>query len=160
MSDDPLWVRLGQWARLRSRSALVVVGALDGDAARAFARRLVAGDVLPIPIDAHDARSADVLVVLGRIGHKLAPALRATRRQIAPGGVVLAFDTAEPLHAIAQRTDDVIDVDVVVRGIPPGDAVVARALAALDRAFAHASNGRRTAGGDGDSGDDVDAEPA
>ena len=49
---------LAGWARLRGRSALVVVGALDGDAARAFAARVVTGDVLPIPVDATDAARA------------------------------------------------------------------------------------------------------
>ena len=135
MSHDGVFAGLRRWVRLRGRSALVVVGALDGEAARAFAQRLAAGDVLPIPVDAERPALADVLVVVGRVSRKLAPVLAGARRRLAPGAVVLAFDTDDAPHAAAARADDVIDVDVVVRGVPPDDETLHRALAALDEAF-------------------------
>ncbi len=129
---------LAGWARLRGRSALVVVGALDGGAARAFAGRVVAGDVLPIPVDATDAARADVLVVVGRVSPRLAPVLVATRQRLAAGAVVLAFDTDDGHAGPAVPADAVIAVDVVVRGVPPGEAALTRALDALRGAFARA----------------------
>jgi hypothetical protein len=135
MSGDGVLASVRRWIRLRGRSALVVTGALDGDAARAFAARLTAGELLPIPVDADGPRRADVLVVVGRVSRKLAPVLVSTRRRLAPGAVVLAFDTDDAPHAAAARVDDVIDVDVIVRGVPPDDAMLHRALAALDEAF-------------------------
>ena len=144
MSGDGVLASLRRWVRLRGRSALVVIGTLDGDAARAFASRLGSGDVLPIPIDAGGPQRADVLVVVGRVSRKLGPVLVAARRRLAPGAVVLAFDTDDAPHPAAARADDVIDVDVVVRGVPPDDAMLQRALAALDDAFI-AARGRVTA---------------
>jgi hypothetical protein len=135
MTNDGVLASLRRWVRLRGRSALVVTGALDGDAARAFADRVAAGGVLPIPVDADGPARADVLVVIGRVSRKLAPVLVAARRRLAPGAVVLAFDTDDAPHPAAARADDVIDVDVLVRGVPPDDAMLQRALAALDEAF-------------------------
>jgi hypothetical protein len=145
---------LWRWARLRGRSAYVVIGALDSDAARAFAARLCAGDALPIPVDAPGPRHADVLVIVGRVGPRLASALVIARRQLAPGAVVLAFDTRDPPLAAVASPDEVVDVDVVVRGMPPSDAMLARALAALAAAFDHADARR-----DFVAPLDVDAEP-
>ncbi|MBM4282538.1 MAG: hypothetical protein FJ137_17900 [Deltaproteobacteria bacterium] len=128
---------LARWAQLRGRSALVVVGALDGGTARAFAARVVAGDVLPMPVDATDAGRADVLVIIGRVSPRLAPVLVATRQRLAAGAVVLAFDTDDDAGP-AVPADAVIDVDVVVRGAPPGDAALTAALDALRVAFTRA----------------------
>lgn len=126
---------LRRWARLRGRSALVVIGALDGDAALAFVDRLASGAVLPIPIDAQRPGRADVLVVVGRISRKLAPVVVSTARRLATGAVVLAFDTDEAVSDGAVRVDELIKVDVLVRGLPPDDATLLRALSALDDAF-------------------------
>ncbi len=126
-----LRARLSRWRRLRGRSALVVVGALASDAARGFASRVAGGQALPIPVDAGSPARADVLVIVGRVTPKLAPVLSAARRQMGPDAVVLAFDEDDDDHHAAARADAVVDVDVLVRGIPPDEAALQRALDAL-----------------------------
>jgi hypothetical protein len=127
-----LRARLARWRRLRGRSALVVVGALASDAARSFAARVAGGQALPIPVDAGSPARADVLVIVGRVTPKLASALSAARRQMGPDAVVLAFDEDDDDHHAAARADAVVDVDVLVRGIPPDEAALQRALDALE----------------------------
>jgi hypothetical protein len=144
-----------RWARLRGRSAFVVVGALDGEPAGRFVARLRAGDVLPIPVDAIDIRHADVLVVAGRVSPRLAVLLRTARQRLVPGGVVLAFDTDDDDESTACRVDRVIEVDVLVRGMPPTEEMLGRALVALDDAFVAVVDQARNR-----SNDDVAAEPA
>jgi Ni,Fe-hydrogenase III small subunit len=150
LPDASLRARLARWARLRGRSAFVVVGCLDSDAARAFADRLIAGDALSIPVDARRPERADVLVVVGRVTHKLAPVLVAAQRRMGPGAVVLAFDSDEPPHYAAAPADAVIAVDVLVRGLSPDDGALRRALAAVDAALA----ARAAAGDDDDAPED------
>ena len=120
-----------RWAALRGRSALVVVGALASPEARTFAARVVDGDALPVPTDAVDPQQADVLIVIGRISHKLAPALVALCASLPPGARVLAFDDVDDAHYAVARADAVVAVDVLVEGIPPDPATLDRALAAL-----------------------------
>ena len=120
-----------RWARLRGRSALVVVGSLASAAARDFADRVKEGDALPLPCDAHDPRQADVLVVVGRVSHKLAPHLVSLRQLLKADARVIAFDDDDDdVYAVA-RADAVVDVDVLVRGLPPDEGTVHRALDAL-----------------------------
>jgi NADH:ubiquinone oxidoreductase subunit B-like Fe-S oxidoreductase len=123
--------RVQRWAALRGRSALVVVGALSSPAARTFAERVVDGDALPLPTDAADPAQADVLIVIGRIAHKLAPALVALCSALPKNARVLAFDDADDAHYAVARADAVVDVDVLVEGIPPDDETLGRALDAL-----------------------------
>lgn len=132
-SVDPV-VSVERWARLRGRCALVVVGCLTSAAARSFAARVVEGSALPLPTDARDPRQADVLIVIGRISHKLAPHLVALRELLRPHARVLAFDDpADDAVAVyaAARADAVVEVDVLVRSLPPDAAVLQRALVAL-----------------------------
>ncbi len=124
-------VQLQRWAALRGRCALVVVGALSSPAARAFAERVTDGDALPLPTDARDPAQADVLVIIGRISHKLAPALLSLHGALPAGARVLAFDDDDDVHYAVARADAIVDVDVLVPGMPPDDETLARALQAL-----------------------------
>ncbi|MDP2344498.1 MAG: hypothetical protein Q8O67_26320 [Deltaproteobacteria bacterium] len=123
--------RVQRWAALRGRSALVVTGALSSPAARTFADRVVDGDALPLPTDAADPQQADVLIVIGRISHKLAPALVALCAALPRGARVLAFDDVDDAHYAVARADAVVAVDVLVEGIPPDEETLGRALEAL-----------------------------
>ncbi len=132
MADVPHPVEhLERWARLRGRSALVVTGCLKSTAARAFADRVEAGEALPLPTDARDPRQADVLIVIGRVSHKLAPHLVDLRAQLPADARVLAFDDDDDDVYAAARADAVVDVDVLVRGLPPDEGTILRALEAL-----------------------------
>lgn len=124
-------IDLHRWATLRGRTALVFVGALGSAAARAFAERLVDGDALPLPTDAIDPEHADVLIVIGRVSHKLAPALVQLSASLPKNARVLAFDDDDEPSYAATRADAVIDVDVLVRGLPPDIKTIDRALQAL-----------------------------
>jgi hypothetical protein len=127
---------LVRWARSRSRSAIAVVGALPGRAADPWAmhRALPIG----IPTDATDPRQADVLVVVGRISHKLAPFLVRTHAAMArPASVLLielepALGSPPRLYPTVADVSAIIPVDVIVRGLPPTPRALARAFAALD----------------------------
>lgn len=131
---------LERWAVLRGRSALVVTGCLSSAAARSFAARLEDGDALPLPTDARDPRQADVLIIVGRVSHKLAPHLVALRAELPDDARVLAFDDDDDDVYAAARADAVVDVDVLVRGLPPDEGTLLRALEAL---FAPRSAGAR-----------------
>jgi NADH-quinone oxidoreductase subunit B len=127
---------LVRWARRKSRVGLAVVGALPGRDAFAFAQpRLLP---IGVPTDAPGPRQADLLVVVGRISHKLAPFLVRTHAAMArPTGVLVIemepVDGAVPrLYASVADVAAIIPVDVVVRGHPPTPAMLARALEALD----------------------------
>ena len=130
MAEQPL-PQLQKWAALRGRSALVVVGALASADARAFADRVVEGDALPLPTDATDPAHADVLIIIGRVSHKLAPALVALCAALPADARVLAFDDDDDVHYAVARADAVVDVDVLVHGIPPDEELLGRALDAL-----------------------------
>lgn len=139
MSDGLLGAVLGplvRWARSRSRVGIAVVGALPSRAANDWAthRALPIG----VPTDAADPRQADLLVVVGRISHKLAPFIVRTHASMARPTAVLLIEL-EPVEVVLPRlyatvadVSGIIPVDVVVRGLPPTPAALARALAALD----------------------------
>ena len=128
-----------RWARTKSRVALPFIGAIPDSAARAFAdaRTLPIG----VPADAPSPQHADLLVVVGRVSHKVAPVLQRVYAELARPCQVLHID----LHVASSSTDDmpltyasvldlaeVLPVDVVVRGAPPRSETLVRALAALD----------------------------
>ena len=131
ISAEDSAAQVQRWAKLRGRSALVITGALSSPAARAFAERVADGDALPLPTDAADPGQADVLVIIGRISHKLAPALVALCAGLPPSARVLAFDDDDDVHYAVARADAVVDVDVLVHGIPPDTETLGRALEAL-----------------------------
>lgn len=130
-----------RWARARSRVGIAVVGALPSRDADAWAshRALPIG----VPTDATDPRHADLLVVVGRISHKLAPFIVRTHAAMARPTVVLLVEL-EPLiveggpHRVQRLYPTVADVagiipvDVIVRGLPPSPPAMQRALLALD----------------------------
>jgi NADH-quinone oxidoreductase subunit B len=150
VADPTLAALLGpllRWARAKSRVGLAVVGALPGADAAAFAspRTLPIG----IPTDAPNARQADVLVVVGRISHKLAPFLVRTHASMSRPAQVLVVDLeprtpdrpgAPRTYACVERVEQILPVDVVLRSPMPHQDAVARALAALD-ARARAAEG-------------------
>lgn len=127
---------LMRWARNKSRVGLAVVGALPGSAAEGWAvpRALPIG----LPTDAPGPQQADLLVVVGRISHKLAPFLVRTHAAMArPTSVMVieleAKDGVVPrLYATVGDIASIIPVDVVVRGHPPSAAALARAVRTLD----------------------------
>ncbi|MBI1944474.1 MAG: hypothetical protein HYS27_02190 [Deltaproteobacteria bacterium] len=125
---------LSRWARRRSRVGIAVVGALPGlDAAPwAVPRHLPLGQ----PTDATAPRQADLLVVVGRISHKLSPFLVRTHAAMAQPSTVLVIDL-EPaatagLYPTVTDVARILPVDAVVRSPAPSAALLARALAALD----------------------------
>lgn len=144
MSDEPpgaslLGSILGplvRWARARSRVGIAVVGALPSRDADAWAshRALPIG----VPTDATDPRHADLLVVVGRVSHKLAPFLVRTHAAMARPTAVLLVELEPPTPVIARLYPTVADVaaiipvDVIVRGLPPSPPAMKRALAAID----------------------------
>lgn len=131
---------LVRWARSRSRVGIAVVGALPSRNADAWAshRALPIG----VPTDAADPRQADLLVVVGRVSHKLAPFLVRTHAAMARPTAVLLVELehpAAPSHSAVPRlyptvadVSGIIPVDVIVRGLPPSPPAMQRALAALD----------------------------
>jgi NADH-quinone oxidoreductase subunit B len=136
---------LSRWARNKSRVGLAVVGALPGPDAAAFS----VPRVLPIgvPTDAPSARQADLLVVVGRVSHKLAPFLVRTHASMAQPSQVLVIDL-EPRPALLPRTyasverlDQILPVDVVLESAHPHQTVIARAIAALDASGARTPDG-------------------
>lgn len=138
MAESPiaaLVAPLARWARRRSRVGLAVVGALPGLDAAAWAdpRALPIGQ----PTDATAPRQADLLVVVGRISHKLSPFLVRTHAAMAQPSSVVVVDL-EPAGAMAPLYPSVADVtqllpvDVVVKGATPSAAMMARALTVLD----------------------------
>ena len=126
---------LARWARRRSRVGIAVVGALPGLDAAAWAdpRHLPIGQ----PTDAPAPRQADLLVVVGRISHKLSPFLVRTHAAMAQPSAVMVIDL-EPTPALPMlyptigNVAHLIPVDVVVRSAAPSAATMARALAVLD----------------------------
>ena len=126
---------LVRWARRRSRVGIAVVGALPGLDAAAWAepRHLPIGQ----PTDALAPRHADLLVVVGRISHKLSPFLvRAHAAMAQPSAVMVVDLEAGPavagLYPTVADVSQIIPVDVVVRSAAPSAAILARALAVLD----------------------------
>lgn len=125
---------LARWARQRSRVGIAVVGALPGLDAAPWAepRHLPIGQ----PTDALAPRQADLLVVVGRVSHKLSPFLVRTHAAMAQPSSVLVIElearSAAPLYPSVADVAQIIPVDVVVRSPAPSAAALARALAALD----------------------------
>lgn len=126
---------LARWARRRSRVGIAVVGALPGlDAADWSDPRLLP---LGLPTDALAPRQADLLVVVGRISHKLSPFLVRTHAAMAQPAAVMVVDlepaaTPAGLYPSVADVAQIIPVDVVLKGQRPSAALLARALAALD----------------------------
>ncbi|MCC7111228.1 MAG: hypothetical protein IT382_18180, partial [Deltaproteobacteria bacterium] len=110
------------------------VGALPGLDAAPWAepRHLPIGQ----PTDALAPRQADLLVVVGRVSHKLSPFLVRTHAAMAQPSSVLVIElearSAAPLYPSVTDVAQIIPVDVVVRSPAPSAAALARALAALD----------------------------
>lgn len=130
--EAPLQSQLWRWWRLRSRRGLLMTGALPNVAAADFVARLRSGSVLPLPLDAERVDDADVVLIVGRVSLKMSLPLSRLRERLPPGALVVAFDAPAPaLHATAPAAD-VIDVDLVVEGLPPPpgaiDALVRRLL--------------------------------
>ncbi len=125
-----------RWARARSRVALPFVCAVPshGLAAWTDPRALPLG----IPTSAPSPRQADLLVIVGSVAHKLAPALQRIHAEMASPSQVLHVrawldeDLVARSYATVARLQDVVPVDVVLVGCPPTPAAVARALAALE----------------------------
>jgi NADH-quinone oxidoreductase subunit B len=129
-----------RWARSRSRVGLAIIGSLPGRDAEAWA----APRLLPlgVPTDAPDPRQADLLVVVGRVSHKLAPFVVRTHAAMARPTSVLAVEL-EPatardgvvvprVYPTVSNIVEIVPVDVVLRGLPPSRVAMDRALAALD----------------------------
>ena len=125
-----------RWARSKSRVGLGVVGALPGSDAAAWANPRL----LPIgmPTDANAPRHADLLVVVGRISHKLAPFLVRTHAAMAQPAQVLVIELENPsaglprTYATLEDVTQILPVDVVIRSTQPHQELIERALAALD----------------------------
>ncbi len=126
-----------RWARRKSRVGVAVVGALPGRDAEAWAQpRLLP---IGVPTDAPAARQADLLVIVGRISHKLAPFVVRTHAAMSrpATAMVVELEPAEGIlvpHLYAGVADisQIVPIDVVVRGHPPSAAMMQRALDALD----------------------------
>jgi NADH-quinone oxidoreductase subunit B len=133
---DTLLGPIAKWARTKSRVGIAVVGALPGRDAEPWShpRALPIG----IPTDASTPRQADLLVVVGRISHKLAPFLVRNHAMMARPLNTMVIDLDDPadkkLYATVADVAGIIPVDVVVRGRPPSADVIERALHALERA--------------------------
>lgn len=127
---------VAKWARAKSRVGIAVVGALPGRDAEAWShpRALPIG----VPTDANTPRQADLLVVVGRISHKLAPFLVRTHAAMARPMKTMVIDLDDPgepkLYATVADVAGIIPVDVVVRGRQPSPELIARAVRALDGA--------------------------
>lgn len=81
------------------------------------------------------ARQADVLVVVGALSHKLAPVLQRAFADLAHPALVVHVTAAGPenrTYALVERLDEIIPVDLVVRGLPPAEVHVQRCVRALD----------------------------
>ena len=130
----PILGPIARWARRRSRVAIAVVGALPGRDAEPWShpRALPIG----VPTDANTPRQADLLVVVGRISHKLAPFLVRTHaamaRPMSAMVIELEGHNEKHLYASVSEVSAILPVDVVVRGLPPTPEPATRALAALD----------------------------
>jgi NADH:ubiquinone oxidoreductase subunit B-like Fe-S oxidoreductase len=126
-----------RWARRKGRSAIAVVGALPPDLGPwSDPARLP----LVVRLDAASARQADTLVIVGRLSHKLAPFLVRAHAAMAQPATVLLVDL-EPMpgqrrapsaYATVSAVEQILPVDVVLRGAPPLHQDVLRALEALD----------------------------
>jgi hypothetical protein len=130
--------KLWRWWRLRSRRGLLVVGALPSAAAADFVARLRAGSVLPVPMDAEGPEDADVVVIVGQISAQFSLRLAGLRQRLPPGAVIVAFDVAAPVPVYAVGgADAVVDVDILVRALPPSAATIDLVIQhILDRATA------------------------
>lgn len=133
---EGLLAQLLLWAQRKSRVGLGVVGALPGADAATWAN----SRLLPIgmPTDANAPRQADLLVVVGRISHKLAPFLVRTHAAMARPAQVLVVDL-EPRGIAFPRTyaalgdvTQILPVDVVIKSPHPRQHEIERALAGLD----------------------------
>jgi hypothetical protein len=137
------------WARQKSRVGLGVVGALPTAASGNDSSAWSQPRLLPIglPTDANNARQADLLVIVGRLSHKLAPFLVRTHAAMARPAQVLVVNL-EPGGARIPRTyaslDDVtliLPVDVLIESAHPRQDVIERALRALDARALHGDSG-------------------
>jgi len=123
--------RLWRWVRLRSRRAFVVVGALPGTDAVTFVERLRRGDVLPVPVDAEQPEQAELIIIVGRISTQSAVAV-AHLRERAPNALIVAIDDVDGAAIYATHAaTDIVDVDIVVRGLPPSSASIEALLDAV-----------------------------
>ena len=122
--DTPLPRQLWRWWRLRSRRGLLITGAVPSGSAADFVARLKAGTVLPLPLDATRPDDADVVIIVGRVSLKLSIALQGLRERLPPGALIVAIDEpGPPLYATAPAAD-VVDVDLVIDGLPPAPAAI------------------------------------
>ena len=123
--------RLWRWVRLRSRRAFVVVGVLPGPDAVAFVERLRRGEVLPIPVDAGGPEQAEIIVIVGRLSTQAADGVARLRTR-APQALIVAIDDDTDAAVYATHSaSEIVDVDIVVRGLPPSTQAVQQLLDAI-----------------------------
>lgn len=131
------------FARSASLSAWPFIGTVDGEAAAAWLDWRVPAGFGPAPGAAAPGQ-ADLLVVVGRISHKLAPVLMRTHAAMAhPSWVVHLPMHPEghvpgPLgYASVDDLAEVLPIDVIIEGCPPSPAALSAGLAALGRRIRH-----------------------
>jgi coenzyme F420-reducing hydrogenase gamma subunit len=129
--ETPLPRQLWRWWRLRSRRGLLITGALPTTSAIDFVTRLRAGTVLPLPLDAERPDDADVVLIVGRVSLKMTPALSRLRERLPPGALVVAFDEPGSAFYATAPAASVLDVDLVVEGLPPPPAAIDRVVQRL-----------------------------
>jgi len=83
-------------------------------------------------MDALGPEDADVVVIVGDIATQLQAHLAGLRRRMPPGAVVVAFSSAVPEQTYAAcGAEQVVEVDVLVRGLPPSDEMLSRVVEAI-----------------------------
>ncbi len=97
----------------------------------AFVERFRRGEVLPIPVDAASPEDAEIIVIIGRVSTQSADAV-ARLRSRAPQALIVAIDDAsEPAVYASHAASDIVEVDIVVRGLPPSNAAIQTLLDAI-----------------------------
>ena len=148
-----LLLPMTRWAHAKSRVGFAVVGVVPRADLSAWQNPLILP--LGIPTNAPSPRQADVLVVVGRISHKLAPFLMRAYAGMSQPSSVLVFDFDRPAssargqasvpsgeirmdgtlphsYSTVRSVAAILPVHVVVQSENPTPALVRRALRCLD----------------------------